>query len=245
MSAKSSLTGFDISDLLTRLIPGAILLFSFLLLFIGEEAFVGNGGQNEIIVLFLIISLLIGEFINTIRVSSLSVPNHFSRVLYSDSQDERYLGVVDSQLQKLDSEPIHGHSSFDYSDICVSKTINQKFELDDSFKPAHEFYRLLVSDLASNMTEKTRRLENIFIFYQNMKISIGLSIFSSIAVFVAVSLGFVQQSQPQTAITILIGTLSFLSLYMLSILFGIMAPADKAYVESLLADYFTYIKTED
>ena len=244
MAAESSLTGFNISDLLTRLIPGTVLPISFSLLFIGVEPFMINNIQSGHVVVFLIFSFVVGEVINTFRVYLFNVPPYFRRILYTSTQDERYLGPLDSQMLKLSSESVDAHSLFHYSDKNIIDTIRQRFDLDDSFQNSANIYKLLISDISREMTQRTRRLENIFVFYQNVKISVGFSITFNMTVAIAAFLGYGNLTTSEGATAALITMSLSMGLYLIFVLFGSIIPTGRVYVGSLLSDYLTYIKKE-
>lgn len=236
---------FDISDFLTRVIPGSVLGFSVAVLVISENFPVVESLSSGWLLLFIIISFIIGEFINTLRVSMLDVPNYFQRILYHEDENEDYLGIVDSILLEYDPDSVCTYSLFEHSDTDIIPELRSRFNLDSDFDGAHNFYSLLTSDLSTEKSQKTSRLESIYIFYENMKLSIALSIGWYILYAILILFDIINQTDLQTAFGFLAAYLVVTLSYIVIMSFGLIAPADKVYVESLLADYFTLIEGRD
>lgn len=245
MSVGGTPTGFNISDFLTRVIPGGILIFSIGFPIVSFESLPIDSISGSSVLIFGIASFVFGEFINTFRISMLDVPNYFCRVLYAENEDEIYLGMTDSIFRKFDSDSIKGYSLFEHSDTDIVSTLRSRFDLDGDFDGAHNFYTLLTSDLSSEKSEETSRLENIYIFYANVKMSVLLSILVAMLYTGLILVGVIEQTPLRTALGILIVYLLFCLFYLLILSFKLIAPTDRVYVESLLSDYFTYVKKED
>ena len=244
MSVGSNSTSFNLSDFLTRVIPGGILVYSmsFVLVeqFISTETLSGSTA-----ILFVVLSFLVGEFINVLRLSTFDIPNYFRRVLFAESENSDYLGWIDSNFRDVDSDSVRGYSLFEHSNTNLIPTLRMRFELDDEFDGAHNLYTLLKSDISARMTKETKRLKNLYIFYQNIKIAVLVSIGWNLLVIGSSIAGFTQQSEIQTALSLLSLLLGFTIFYLIIMMFGLVAPTDRVYVESLLSDYFAYVMKTD
>lgn len=246
MSAGSTPAGFNISDFFTRIIPGSILTFSIVFPIVGPEFFIGISIQNSVILLFALVSFLVGEVINTTRISMFEVPNHFRRILYTENDGEKeYLGKVDSFISNRYPERVEQYSVFEISNEKVTQTLRERFDLDDDFDGTHDFFKLLISDLSSNKSFETKRLESIYIFYENLSYAVFVSFVFQIIVLVASIFDFINLPEVSTASTLLIAYVLLMIFYFIVFLLDIMAPVDQAYVESLLSDYLTHIKQSD
>lgn len=245
MPAGGTPTGFDISDFLTRVIPGGILVFSMVFPAVSVDSFQIESISGSSIIILAIVSFVFGEFVNTFRISMLDVPNYFRRVLYTENEDEIYLSKTDSLFRKVDSDSVKGYSLFEHSDVSITSTLRGRFDLDGDFDGAHNFYTLLTSDLSSEKSQETSRLENIYIFYENVKISFLLSILFYILYIGLILAGLIERTQLQTTLGILAVYIIFSLFYLLILLFKLVAPADRVYIESLLSDYFTYVTDRD
>lgn len=181
MPKSGTPTGFSIPDLLTRIIPGGVLVFSIFSPVILPEYLPDLSIQNSEILAFTVISFLAGEIINTGRISFFDVPNHFRRVLYTENgRDEMYLRWPDTYLSGWHPEYVEGYSLFEHSDKDLARTLRNRFNLDSDLDGPHNFFILLTSDLSSAKSPETQRLENIYIFYENMKYSSVISFLSQI-----------------------------------------------------------------
>lgn len=242
MSAGSTPTGFDISDIFIRIVPGGILVFplSFLIGFVYLEHITDFPGQNVYIVISALVAFLLGEVINMIRISEWGVPNHFRKVLYTEKDDEKYLGPIDTCFVKLRPEWVGGHSLFDMSDKRMSQTLHNRFDLSNDFERANDYYNLLKSDLSSNKSLETKRLESLYIFFKNM--ILALSFLSFCLIIFDLHL---RNGNGISAVREIIGTALLFSIVGTLLSYVLLLSADPAYVESLLSDYFVYVKQND
>lgn len=246
MSAGSTPTGFDISDLFTRIIPGGILTISVILPVIGPEYATSFPIQNISILIFALVAFLVGEVINTTRISLFDVPNHFRRVLYTENMDsEKYLNKVDAYFSKNHPEWVEGYSLFEMSDKRISQTLHERFDLSSDFDGAHNYYMLLTSDLSSMKSLETKRLENIYIFYKNLRFAIFVSILFQMLFLLASIFTDINTIGTRTAVAFIVGYILLILLYSIVLFLGFISPIDRVYVESLLSDYFAYIKQND
>ena len=242
MSIGGNPTGFSISDFLTRIIPGSILVFSIFFPVLWPEYSSNVSISNSGILIFTIISFIAGEVINTGRITLLDVPNYFRRVLYTESgYDKKYLKRTDVYLSELFAKRINGYSLFRHSNRDIIKTLRNRFDLDTDFDGSHNFFMLLTSDLSSAKSTETQRLENIYIFYENLKYSVVISFLWQILFAVYTFIDPSYQTGGEFAFALLIAYLLFIILYSIVMLFGWIVPIDQAYIESLLSDYLVYV----
>jgi hypothetical protein len=241
MPKSATPTGFSIPDLLTRIIPGGVLVFSIFSPVILPEYLPDLSIQNSEILAFTVISFLAGEVINTGRISFFDVPNHFCRVLYTENgRDEMYLRWPDTYLSTRYPEYVEGYSLFEHSDKDIAGTLRNRFNLDSDFDGPHNLFMLLTSDLSSAKSPETQRLENIYIFYENMKYSAVISLLWQIVFIGYTALEITPQTETGIAFALLIAYSVLILTYLVILLLGQTVSVDRAYVESLLSDYFTY-----
>lgn len=100
MSKIENPAGFEIDDIITRILPGGVVVFSMLFVIIEIDPFsIGTTG----FVVSVFVSFIIGEIIEYTRHSVYRHPRSFSRLIYRTTQDREHLYNLDSYtLQILD-----------------------------------------------------------------------------------------------------------------------------------------------
>ena len=98
MSKLNNPIGFELDDILTRVLPGAIpVLFIVWIYEISNIFELTTTGLTIIIIL----SFILGEIIELFRYQALSVPRSFSRLLYRKTGKLEHLGIIDTALIRL------------------------------------------------------------------------------------------------------------------------------------------------
>lgn len=108
VSSRKTPTGFSISDLYTRIIPGAALLIALFLPRIIDYYYM-EGQFPELptesipigLLLFALVSLVLGEFIDVLRRSWFPVPRLFTRMVYDETGDRNSLNWFQRRLLGL------------------------------------------------------------------------------------------------------------------------------------------------
>lgn len=98
MSKVNNPIGFELDDILTRVIPGAIPVI--FIVWVSEIINIFKLTTTELTIV-IISSFILGEIIELFRYQDLSVPRSFSRLLYRKTRKLEHLGIIDTALIRL------------------------------------------------------------------------------------------------------------------------------------------------
>ena len=88
MSNIENPAGFEIDDIVTRILPGGVVVFSMLLVIPDIDPFsIDTTG----VVVSVFVAFIVGEVIEYTRHSVYRYPRSFSRLIYRTSQDRDHL----------------------------------------------------------------------------------------------------------------------------------------------------------
>lgn len=207
------------------------------------EAIISGAQSGLSIVLFTILSIVVGEFINGWRVSTFDVPRHFRRVLYYETNDIQYLGFFDRKIEQSflgEHSELDGYTFFEHRDETIPTLVRAEFNLDDEFDGAYNLYTLIQSHLSSKESPQTTRLRTIYIFSKNTQYALTAAIILLLAVAVGSQIGLVSIGNSRFLWILVLSFVSITILYMAMIAFKTVRP-DKIYIDSLLSDYFVML----
>lgn len=114
MSSRQTPVGFSISDLFVRIIPGAVVVTTFILPQLGLSDYIWNlefiqsppENVTLLLVIFALFSLVVGEFLDVIRGNLVPVPYLFRRIIYEKTGERESLSVYQRiTLWVVDREP--------------------------------------------------------------------------------------------------------------------------------------------
>lgn len=175
-------TGFGLYELLTLVVPGAFL-FIVLLLNSGALTRIPLPVEsNTFLLVFATISVIFGVGIDSFRKSFMLVPRHIRKICYDEMDEKRFLGVVGAVKQKIpylpDNGPIHPKKSGEFYDIFKGRYLA---EYPYDLKQA---YKLLLTDIESDLSDQAYRDKMTMEFCLNMVISSIAGVLFSTSAFV-------------------------------------------------------------
>lgn len=251
MTAGKASASFTIYDLLTRIIPGLVFLISQAAIATQFEFRIMADNPTYSALVIILVSLVLGEVMNGIRLSFLDVPNQFRRILYSSTGDEEYLAWMDRKtirIAKWISENVYEidssfstNSLFDYRRGTLIEVVNQRFEPSKRIVGSYDLYELIISDLSGNESRRTRRLRSVYIFQQNTRLSLLISAGLAFLISLTGVAGLTNFDDAHVVIAFLVFLLLIIAHYLLAIFVKGIASIDRIYIESLLSDYYTHI----
>lgn len=224
-------------DLVTRIIPGGILVLS--IIYISSPSSIGLTARFSI--LFVVASLISGEFINLFRMSLYIVPRSFRRVLFFETNNKKYLGKRDKVVHKLN--PFGGikvneqdMTIFYHTTNSLEESLRTKFDLSGD-PGSYDLYTILESSVRESESARTQRLRTAYLFYSNTIFSL---LFTSILSIFVIIISIIPQLDVAfnflgSLLTLLI---TGLFLFILDLGFSKIGGADALYVDSIVADYY-------
>lgn len=166
---------FDPNDILINVVPGGIVIFTFLYL-TGNTEYLTTSTSVLLIGLFLVVSFVLIEASTKISDQPSWYPHLFtSAVILSrdptKAEQEPHQGsTLMSRIPNFRAEDRIEltHSKKEFWSIAKSK-----YGLSDSFDDYVELYRLMMHSLEP-LNERTRRVQRLYAFYRNLSISMIL-----------------------------------------------------------------------
>lgn len=243
MSATRTPIGFSLDALLTRVIPGLIVIFPWAidLWLIAPELY-----EDTTTVLFAIAmgALVIGELVEHVRSGLFRVPLPFAYAMYKETGDESDLPGLFRYRLKLDRllpsrfslvtdfpEDVRLDSRLDHN---FFKEMEEAFDLDSSRARSRDFFDTLVLYIGNEQSERTRRYRNMYIFTQNLKMSSLVSII--------VFLYFIVLRYPDASYLVL--GIPAIGLMVVSlVLWGFLGASPNLYMEMLEKEFYVKLQT--
>lgn len=245
MSVSNNPTSsLSIYDLLTRLFPGALLIFSVYLLTDPNQLIPTSGLQVSIVVF---LSFVAGEFVNIIRLSIYDVPNHFRRVLYKQTGNEEYLGFIDQNLLKLteldwipdkEENTFAAYTIFDHKEESIIELLKNRYSLPDDFNSDYGAYEIITSELSGKESRRTQRLRAVYVLTQNTQLVLIFSVIISISILISENIGQSEFSDGTILFAVIVLAISLISFVITYYSARTFTPVDRVYIDSLFADFF-------
>lgn len=171
MSARGTPVGFGIYDLFTRVAPGSIFLliiFSPVVVdlppFPLDTSVVGNA--SFLLVIFAILSLVVGEGINHVASIVYLPPRSFTRFLREQGVDVP-LGIVDRTKQALPMLSVSHSSIYTATGADFWELFTSQFQIEEDFNSSWDIYRILLSYMEPRLSPKAQRQHVIYHFVNN------------------------------------------------------------------------------
>lgn len=263
-SEQLSVSHFGIYDILTRIVPGAVMLLVFLTLMAIDPAANFSISVNSVIpssgtdlVMYAIASFLTGEVINIIRIKSHPVPYPFVRLVYEQTNDSEILTTIDKAKSYLNRSiaRIFPQMIWDalpkriktfLPSVTIGSNVTTKtqhgfwrefknhFGVNDRFDDIEDIYWLFLSHMEPRMTTQTKRQQTIMHFTTNLFIVLVVSVYFSIWFYFFSS---------EIGVGFLVTTfiITVLTLYLLLPIFAFL---ESKFVNKLLIEYY-YSRNED
>ncbi|WP_152420075.1 hypothetical protein [Halorubrum distributum] len=201
MSAISQPVGFELDDILTRVIPGAVLVFSVSIAIYELNLLVDiieySPYSTKFIAFGIILSFIFGELIELFRYQVFPTPKSFNRLVYRSSKNIDHLYLLDQILiyfinifpqQEAESERttssiinflfhIPWMDDYQYSiereyeNNIITELADSNPLPGDKYRPNHLYYFLL-KRVEPSLGKNAKRRLVLSRFYINFKISL-------------------------------------------------------------------------
>ena len=171
-SVKSPI-GFGIIDFITRVVPGASLIISLMVII--SPGSIETNISNFQLLLFVLASFLIGEFVNSLRLIIYPVPRTFLRLINEQNGRETQESMVDRIRKWLGLSP--GKSDlFTHTQEEFWERLCNEFEF-EGFVHGRDIYYIFLDRVESHFSRRMRRLQAIYHFAVNMSLVAFFSLF--------------------------------------------------------------------
>lgn len=264
--SRQTPTGFNIADLYTRIVPGTVLTLSVFFPLIAPPAFenilIGesfyqqlpnDGNLTWILLLFVIFSLIVGEFVDLARGSWRPVPPQFRKIIYNTTNERHRLGIIQRIFLQISecNIPLLGffvvgldHYNFNWvstdsgeikttigdSDAGFLDRFRIQMGMSTTFSDPRIIYLSLLSHMDTRMSTTTRKYKMAYESLENFRFAY---FFSLIPLFVH---GIIGDDLQQGIVILLFALLSIIYVYVI-FLGKSSTNTEGLYIESLMIDY--------
>lgn len=219
---------FTLFDLLTRIIPGGIL--------IATSAYISGFSPSDVptspgyIILLLILFYVAGEAIEIVRVRINPVPNYFRRVLYSETGNKMVLTKRDRIRVQYLNDNLKVPSIFTRADQNAWDEFRRQFSVDNYFEDVEEIYNLLLVRFGPGFSRRTRRRQATYVFFKNTLYSSVFGIYMAV-----IQILLTKENDAESGIAILLLLSAALVAFMA---FG---KVSEIYINSVFTEYFEQV----
>lgn len=222
-------TGFSIYDILTRIIPGFVLFLSLFPISATKTGSLPEQAGFEIL-LIVVISFIFGEGLNLIRENFHPVPATFRRILYHETGNEDFLGILDKFRLKINLDIPKRKSIYYATEREFYYELLDLFDLPRDYDNIRDLFTLLISHVDTELSSRTQRFQTTYIFLDNM----GLAI-----VFLVLIISFRTLSNDLSiALAFVLSFVAVVILLFLYVLFDLYGRLEYHYVDSLIIEFF-------
>jgi hypothetical protein len=233
MSAHPNMGGYHLYDLLTRIVPGAVIVVVFVYLSDWPLKYLQNMSPVTLATV-TIVSLIIGEAIDLLRVRLYPVPKSFRRMIYAETANTAVLSWSDRMRIRIPylSIPIETRV-MEFEDDIIRRC-QATFSADFSDLDEYLMYRLIVSKTEPKFTRRLTRYRTTYTFFVNSMIALVSGVFLTSSVLF------------NAGYSDLISVLVVLLLLFLIIgyLLGYFAEIGRIYVDLLTIEFMEITTTE-
>lgn len=266
MSSRQTPTGFNIADLYTRIVPGTVLTLSVFLPLFGTSAFENflagesiyqqipnDSNLTWVLLLFVIFSLIAGEFVDLLRGSRRPVPPMFRKIIYNSTNDryvlglgqrlylwiyERHIPLLNHFLLGLDTNNFNWVSTdngeikttIGDSDAGFLNHFRAEMNMTPTFTNPRIIYLSLSSHMDTRMSTTTRKYKTAYESLENFRLAFFISL-------VPIVIHVASDEYFQQAIAVLL-LLFLVMIYVYAMFLGKSSTnAEGLYIESLIIDY--------
>lgn len=244
MASSQTPIGFTVREFYTRIIPGTVILATFIVPFTinaywGETPLENPFGLSHTFLLFGIVSLVLGEIVNTVRELA-TTPHWFKLFVYEATGETSVLGrrqrlflriwpsLIHSNIYQMNEiqRGIEGSDKL-YDVICADLGFESK-----AIEPSL-LYIALMNHMDDKMSSLTKRHQINYILAENVWLSL---IYTVILQMIVILLSFViEMPIPLVAGFILI---TLATVVLISLWPHIYTMTSDLYRKYLLVDYF-------
>lgn len=174
MSSIVDPVGFETDDLLTRIIPGSLVVLIITVSAIGLDSITEFSAGWFVVI--IISSFMTGEAIDLIRHECYRVPRSFKRMVYRSKPKLSYLYLSDRKFQKYcrsDTDQIgkEFYIEQEYSKDLIAELSGENQLPGDKYLPEHLYYLLLKKSQKTQSPEERRRY-TLTKFRTNLRIAV-------------------------------------------------------------------------
>jgi hypothetical protein len=224
-SGKSPI-GFGIFDFLTRVIPGTLISGAFVLTTYPDT--LNSSVSNFGLVIFLVMSFLIGEIINALRISLYPVPRAFTRMVFSQSDGQTQISRADLVRRRLPFVSSVESNLYTHTKDDLWEELKENHDMDDFWR-IRDVYFIFLDSIEPNFTRRMRRLQAMYHLTVNMSFS------GAIAVGMGVYIGIIKPDPSSFVGSILLLLLVIPILVLLTLSLG---GVENMYVINLVRQYY-------
>lgn len=232
MANQSKTYGFSIYDIFTRVIPGLIIILSFIIT-PNLEMFSSslNSASTAEILAVGVGAFLAGEVINLLRENWSPVPTTFRRILYQETDNGEFLNSLDKMRLWAGFEIPERRSIYKNTDRELYAEIKSEFNLPDNFDITTDLYTLVVNHVDGDMSSRTERFQMVYTFTENF--TWAMIVFAIVIVY----RGLVGDGV-SIALTLVALVVQFAAMMIIGLIFDLYGRYEPMYVDSLITEFF-------
>lgn len=246
--STSSISGINLGDIMTRVVPGIVVISPLLVLVYYGISDLVNSNLNYAILSVLAIGFLIGETIEMIRTSLFRVPTPFSHVIYTHTKNKDCLswrdraslwmndkvGQIKSEIPffkrtKISESTKERRTIFVESNSDFQEIFESDFGLKFKDNTNYALYSAFLSHMEGKMSESTKSNRRLTIFSQNLRAALLPAIALSFYIVVVEDLS----GRVLTSLVLLI-----IGLYCAIFFAQFVLSASYGYIDLLIIDYY-------
>lgn len=167
------MNNFSLDDILINIVPGGLIIFTFLYLTNGVE-YLTSSESIIILGLFVVLSFTLIELSTKISDQPTWYPNSFEETVFAirnpekiDPEKPNNISLLNNILNYiLIKDTSTTKSKEEFWPIAVNK-----YGLDDEFEDYVELYRLVMHSIEP-LDNRTKRVQRLYLFYRNLSISV-------------------------------------------------------------------------
>lgn len=167
------MSSFSLDDILINIVPGGLIIFTFLYLTNGVN-YLTSSESLIIIGLFVVLSFTLIELSTEISNQPSWDPNSFEETVFAIRNAEKIDPEKSKDINILGK--ILTYISIKDTGITKSKEefwpiAANKYDLDEKFEDYVELYRLVMHSIEP-LNNRTKRVQRLYLFYRNLSISV-------------------------------------------------------------------------
>lgn len=176
MARGSTPTGFALSDLLTRLVPGGIVVLAGSLAVTGDVYALDRAVSTGSLLLFAVLAVVVGEVINTVRWQLAPVPPSFRRLVYAERGDPAALSLLDGLRRRVFGTEVAPPDAADAVTVDVTGAVVEGGSLSPERATVRELYLSMLVQLEDGLSPSVRRLLVVHEFAENLKYAVVVAV---------------------------------------------------------------------
>ncbi|WP_152663308.1 hypothetical protein [Halorubrum saccharovorum] len=220
---------------MTRVAPGAVIVITFVVTVIPVPFDGISISPTYLIAGIFVFSFIIGEYLNLLREVVFPVPASFRRILYTETENDKYLRNYDRLMMQLEKWPYipkydpKKYSIYVNSDQNFWETLQNELNTSES-QSARDIFQIFSLYMETRIGRATRRKQILYEFNENL-------IFASIISTMLIIYGFIIPGVANPAIAIVL--LPFYIIIFVTLLIPPFRIVEHIFVDVLIAQFYT------